>query len=379
MIKSELILYKKKNVKNRNLLLFGGWLLKSNKTNSNNIVSANFKNTSYIEAENDISYKIAIKLTNLLSISLNKILRIKKKNIYWKTILYPWALFYCNHFVCLIRRAEAILKLNKKFNCKIENYSFYKKKIPNELIDFALFAASENWNASQIRDIFLLLQKKNKKINFQLINNPNKEIFKKFSARKYNTFKDRVLSFFLYLTSFLPVRKKQPFIIGSFLPWFHDIFLKIFFFSFPKNFKSPKINYKKPNLTLRDKLIDDLISKRNLSKYEKIIFYNIKHLLPVAYLESHNSIREKTKKINWPSNPKFIFTSQNHGWDEFFKIWCAEKRSQGTPFFIGQHGSGYNTLKSSKRSIEEIVADNFITWGWKNRNSFHVPGFMFKI
>jgi putative transferase (TIGR04331 family) len=380
MKKYELVLYKKyANIKNKNLLLFGNWLAEGKKRGGLKILPLNSANITFSERKNDICYKIAIKLTNSLSIALNKILILNKNYTYWKTILYPWVLLYTTHIICLTRRAEAILKNKKKFFCKIENYSLYKKKIPNDTESFSSFCATEEWNASQVKVIFDFLQKKKeKKIKFKLIKNNYKIFFLKHTPRTYNNFKDKILNIFFYLTNFLPVRNDQPFIIGPALPWFHEILLKISYFSAPKLYKSPKIIYNKKDLRIRNKLVNILMQNKKLSNLEKIVFSNVKYLIPKAYLESYVSILMKTKKVNWPTRPKFIFTSFNFMWDEFFKIWCAEKRSMGIPFFIGQHGSTYNTLKSSKYYIEEIVPDNFITWGWKNRDNFHIPAFVFK-
>ena len=224
----------------------------------------------------------------------------------------------------------------------------------------------------------IFFKKIKKKITFKLKKNIYKKNFIKHEPRKYNNFKDKILNIFFYLMNFLPSRNAQPFIIGSALPWLHDILLKISYFSFPKIYESPKIIYKKNDLKIRKKLVNILMQNKKLSKLERIVFSNVKYLIPKAYLENYNLILTKTKKINWPFRPKFIFTSFNHGWDEFFKIWCAEKRSMGIPFFIGQHGSTYNTLYSSKYYTEEKVPDNFITWGWKNCNNFHVPAFVLK-
>jgi putative transferase (TIGR04331 family) len=380
MKKNELVLYKKYvNIKNANLFLFGNWLLEGKKKKGLKILTLNSANLTFSERKNDICYKIANKLSNSLSISLNKLFNLNKNHAYWNTILYPWIFSYTTYIICLIRRVEAILKIKKKFICKIENHSFFKKKIPNELVDFASFLSSEDWNASQVKVICDFLQKnKKKKIIFKLIKNTYKKSFLKHEPRSYNTFKDKILYIFFYVMNFLPSRNEQPLIIGSGLPWLQDILLKISYFSFPKIYESPKIIYKKNDLKIRKKLVNILIKNKKLSKLERIVFSNVKYLMPKAYLENYNLIVTKTKKINWPFRPKFIFTSFNHGWDEFFKIWCAEKRSMGIPFFIGQHGSSYNILNSSKYYIEEKVPDNFITWGWKNRNNFHIPAFVLK-
>lgn len=381
MITNELVLYKKILKSKKKLFLFGKWLLDWQSQKYLYIVPSNSKNTVPIEVGADVVNKLALKLTSALSKALNEILLKKENNIYWKTILYPWAWYYSNHIICLIRRCETILKLNKKLNCKVENFSYYNKITPSNFNEFITLTGSEYWNAAIIKNIFQFLEggKNKKKIRFQLLNKKKKIIIKYYPERVYNNFKQICIRFFFNILNLLPTRNNQPLIISSFLPTIQEALLKISFFSFPKIFTSPKIVHKKPNTKVRNKLISILKKNKNLSFNELIAINNLQNCLPTAYLEGHNKILIETDKINWPIKPKFIFTSNNHIWDDFFKTWCAKKRCMGSFLFIGQHGANFGTNKSSIYYPEEIIPDKLFTWGWKLRKNFHIPSFTFKV
>ena len=295
--------------------------------------------------------------------------------------MYPWLYYYCNFITCISRRAETILNLHKSLNCKIVNYDYFKKIVPHNFDNFNELSGNEFWNGPIIFDIFSHLEKKNNKkfIKFNHTKKNKRILKKKFYPVTYNTFKDKILNIFLNINNYLPIRKTQPFVISPYLPNIHEILLKISYFSFPKKFKSPDIKYTKANFQMRKKLIKILLKNKKLKNYDLIAVNNLFNCLPLAYLENHKSILRKTQKINWPSKPKFIFTSNNHIWDEFFKIWSAKQRSRGTPFFVGQHGANFGTNKSSIYYCEEVVPDKLFTWGWSLRKSFHIPTFNTKI
>ena len=43
--------------------------------------------------------------------------------------------------------------------------------------------------------------------------------------------------------------------------------------------------------------------------------------------------------------PKVIFTSNAYSFDDFFKIWSAEKKEKNTKYIIGQHGGNHAMAK----------------------------------
>ena len=109
---------------------------------------------------------------------------------------------------------------------------------------------------------------------------------------------------------------------------------------------------------------------------EKIIFEMLFDLIPICFLEGYQDLNEIVKKLDWPNNPKLIFTSNSFDTDEVFKFWTASKISQGTKYIVGQHGGNYGTHCYTKHTIEEKTSDIFLTWGWSDGLEQHTPAFV---
>ena len=89
-------------------------------------------------------------------------------------------------------------------------------------------------------------------------------------------------------------------------------------------------------------------------------------------------LQKNVRDQYWPKFPKFIFTSNNFYFDEVFKLYAALNVEAGKKYYVGQHGGNYGTQRYKSPRIEELTADKFITWGWKDGMSQHTPGFIFK-
>ena len=102
-------------------------------------------------------------------------------------------------------------------------------------------------------------------------------------------------------------------------------------------------------------------------KYSNIYSSYLIDLFPLIFLEGFDQIENKSKSINWPNNPKFIFTSVSYYCDEVFKLWTAYKQEKGFKYFVGQHGNNWQqTNKINNRetgNIEEIISDKFLSAG----------------
>ena len=174
------------------------------------------------------------------------------------------------------------------------------------------------------------------------------------------------------------VRDNDAFIINSYLPKKEEIKLQFALLQFPQLW-GPANAHKtiRPDQDLRNRLAGNIESE---SKYrlERILRAMLFELIPICYLEGFSSLNENIKQLPWPSNPKFIFTSNNFDFDEIFKLWAATKIELGSKYYIGQHGNNYGTHRYMYPAIEEETADKFLTWGWTDGLPQHTPAFVLK-
>ena len=171
-------------------------------------------------------------------------------------------------------------------------------------------------------------------------------------------------------------RNSDPFIINSHLPN-KDVFkLQLALGQLPKRWRRTSCVVSEPNTQLRELL---RLNVKGYSGLKKAIYFFVFDILPSCYLEGYSKLVNEAKAVSWPSNPRFIFTSNSFDTDEVFKAWAGEKVEQGVPYFIGQHGNNTGTLKYCQDEIECLeIADKFITWGWSDNNAKCAPAFIFR-
>jgi putative transferase (TIGR04331 family) len=108
-----------------------------------------------------------------------------------------------------------------------------------------------------------------------------------------------------------------------------------------------------------------IVAGKCRSDFEDFAGALIPQQIPTAYLEGFDQLIEQVRNLPWPDQPKIIWTSNSHNWDDVFKAWAAEKRECGSPLVIGQHGGHYGTGCWSFVEDHEIAAsDCYLSWGW---------------
>lgn len=104
--------------------------------------------------------------------------------------------------------------------------------------------------------------------------------------------------------------------------------------------------------------------------------------IPICYVEDFDALRSlvSTEKV-FPKSCRVIFTANNFDTDEKFKVYTGFQVEDGAKYLTAQHGSNYGTHRFINPSVEELVADTFITWGWTKPTVGGVsyfPGFNFR-
>lgn len=184
----------------------------------------------------------------------------------------------------------------------------------------------------------------------------------------------------LMFGSILPAlgRQTDAFILNSYLPAKNEILLQLSLGQVPQRWRAPKL------FPLPVPRLEQRIPKWDSSghtRLENFVRELLPEVIPICFLEGYEPLLKSMQRANWPSRPRFIFTSNNFDTDEQFKIWAAEKAEKGTPYFTGQHGNNYGThfYHGNQSFPERVAADRFLTWGWNDGLKNTIPAFNFKI
>lgn len=318
---------------------------------------------------------------------LNKYHNTSFSERFWQIFIGHWFRLTITQLIFKIKALKQCLErfpVSSTLSFSFDKYSITPNSFLESIDDRLLLPWKENILYSKILN---LLKNVNFEIKYLDIKQKNKlkeqqDIYVKNINYKQQFFLNLIKYYNKLSKKF--VRKNDALIINSYLPLKDEIRLQLSLGQFPQlwKYKVPiNWNQKLQNLNLnpekRDKLIKNFESNSD-NDLEIIICKLLFELLPKIYLEGFEELRNIAYKQPWPESPKFIFTSNEFFSNEIFKLWSALKVENGIKYFIGQHGNNYGTMKYRSPRVEEIVADKFITWGWKNNSKKFIPAFIFK-
>ena len=321
-----LIFSKKNSLSNQKKIFTDSWLLLNKKNISNFEVISHLKSNK-IKIE-DFKYvkKIYSNCTKKLTIALNKFHQKNYKQKEWEILIF---FFLSNYIFWAYERWKIIKKIkNKNKLLPVEVFSFSKNRfITQDSLEFHRLAKTNNWNDWLYSKI----------IEAQKINLKKKKI----KIKKDIKVNKKNLVFLKIINFFLPKNKDQYFLKNLFLPIALNIRLKLNLKIKLRIFNNLKLN----NITEfsnERKIIGKIYSK---DKFENFIYKTLPEIMPVNYLENFNLIENNLKLLNWPINPKIIFTSYDHYHNDIFKIYTINKIRNKCKFYILQHGhQGHHDL-----------------------------------
>jgi putative transferase (TIGR04331 family) len=336
-------------------------------------LGASKKDADYVEART-----LEDMLFPLLCNTLNEHHGVQHNERFWQIVLGHWLRRYVDAMLNRFKTLEQCLQVHE-----ISGYTAYaNNQYHLATLDShsAIWALNDDrWNNELTVRMLDLLGVKN--IPIELIGGCSLSGFRVKVLSTTPTLKKRVIKCVSKLIGKLArllVRNNDAFIVNSYLPKIEEIKLQLALGQCPQLRDSSKFDtLDKPDRRLRKELAKRLISKSD-NNLEYVVRVMVFELLPVCYLEGFLSLNVLVKRQPWPQSPKFIFTSNNFDTDEVFKLWAATKAELGSKYLIGQHGNNYGTHRFMCPTLEELSADKFLTWGWTDGLSQHVPAFLFK-
>lgn len=298
---------------------------------------------------------------------LNDYHNLSYSNIEWNIIIQHWLRDFIRHSFFKIKKFESIFVDYENVEIKIIEDESYRLCATNYKSAFALFS-DIYWNAVFDGKVIKLLKNKN-------LTSVKKNTQNNYKLSSNNTIKLLMNKLINYWSSIFSV--KRYFFIDSYLPYFFELkvrFLLGDFFSQYKPIQFP-IN-SQPSSSIRHSLTKKIV--RNTDDfYVKVISNLLFELMPISYLEGFGFIDNMVSRSSWPQTPNYVITANRFHFDDFFKIWAARRKSNGCKLIFLQHGGCYGTSAFQNPTIEECLADKFVTWGWGDGRNY-LKGFIVK-
>ena len=339
------------------------------------------------EDQKDTDYKEIIDLEKKIFSELYEILNqhfhVTYSERFWQIFLGPWFRAILQLLSNRINTLKQCMQSEEISGTTLYYSDYSALATPNLKSSYNFFFENKKWNNILNGRIINFLDNSKITINFidklstkyvyQNINSivdSNNNLTIKSKVKKY------IYKVYKKVTEIL-VRNNDSFLISTYFPTKELIKIELALRQFPQIWTRSGLNLDlKPNQSLRKNLTKKF-TKKSENDLENILRILLFELLPVCYLEGFEKLNKIVHQQPWPKSPKLIFTSNNFGTDEIFKLYTAIKTESGIKYYVGQHGNNYFTRRYHFPKIEQKTCDKFLTWGWKMYPKY-IPTFIFK-
>jgi len=296
-----------------------------------------------------------------LVLLLNEIHSTNHNLRYWRIVIGPWLRYFIDvlfdRYEC-VKQAKEIGRITKS---TIYPYDL-DDVCPASFDEFWSEFTTDEWNEIVFSECLLELS-----IPYSLCND-TLVINKPATTNSLNFFdilKDKLKSLGNIYSKLLGRLQSGPVIINAYTSFYKVIKFQLQLKQLPYLFNlKPGFVASKKDLLLREKFSKIFVSS---DQFECLLARLIPLFMPKSYIEDFLKLRRNALNT-LPKNPKSIFTANAYLADEVFKIWAAEKTSQGIPLIIGQHGGNFGMVYLHQSEEHQVkIADNFASWGWEDK------------
>lgn len=285
---------------------------------------------------------------------------------YWRVLIGPWL----GEFIQILYDRWETIQSALAFG-EIEGVSSVESRhedcIPNDMLDFQKKCIEDEWNELIFSQ---LLQFTNLNVNYKK-NNHRKVESRKSLNSALKIYVKRLGNWLSCLFG-----GSKHFMIQTYLSNWDQFVFQISLGQLPRFWSSPS----SPKVNCRSYSILRTHSKQlKTDQFKTVLDSMLFRNMPLIYLEGYKELINSVNCLNWPKNPKTIFTSNSYESDDIFKAWAAQKIIKGSKLLIGQHGGGYGMMKYFFYETHQLkIADYFLTWGWERKfNRSIIPVGMF--
>jgi len=292
---------------------------------------------------------------------LNNYHEVEHKKRFWRILVGMWLGWFIQ---ISYERWLSILSLEQReesIHTKIIDYK-EDEFLPNDMLSFYNQIYEDRFNHYLFSEII----KFRKKFSFEEVPDEGIEQVREEIYSQNNVFK-RIIRGLQNRFSF---KSQRYFFINSGMQKFNLLVFQILlgqmpYFAESKDLELTKINKDRSSFKMNFDSEDNFI---------KFLQTQIEDLMPLAYLEGFKELSRRSEEVNWPKNPKSIWTSNSFFLNEIFKYWSAEKlESEEAKLIISQHGGLYGTSKwYFFEEHEREISDVYFSWGW-SRDKKTVP------
>ena len=277
------------------------------------------------------------RLSSLLGIGLNDAHQLDRSDRHWKILTGTWLRLFVDLLVSRIFTITALRATHPNLQLVAADESIIRRT-PFSTADFHTLTKFAEWNSLIYSDLwdFARTQLTSATLSHQRIESAKPE---------------------------LQLSKLSGFVLSAtYLPRIQEILLQLRLGAKPRRLQviAP------PEATVDSRARQQLLlDDSDTNEMEQILIKFLRTYLPTSFLEGFTDLRKSTHLMRFPNNPKAIFTSNRHIYDDVFNAWVADVTENGSRLILGQHGGHYGISKfpSFAERHECDIADTYLTWG----------------
>jgi putative transferase (TIGR04331 family) len=158
--------------------------------------------------------------------------------------------------------------------------------------------------------------------------------------------------------------KGRTYVSATYLPRLNEVLLQLRLGRLPQKMNISRLLTVEINAQSREILRK---STGSMASGAEVTLALLPMYMPCVYVEGYKSLFETSKPWKSKRHPKVIFTANRHLYDDVFNFWTALAVESGSRLVVAQHGGNYgiSEFPSFAENHETLVADRYITWGWK--------------
>ncbi|WP_158586402.1 LIC12162 family transferase [Leptospira yasudae] len=298
--------------------------------------------------------------------NLNQIHGIDRSLEFWRIVVGPWLGYFTHIAFDRYETVRSTVGLRETLTFPNLHDFDVDQITPNDSSDFFLLHIIDHWNQylyeKALEYLVLEIDRKKKCL---LSRNQNQKRRKQTVTEKG---REVLKDIFYALTSF-SISDTEAYFISDYFPGKVSFLLQLKLGQIPRRRRNLELESFKFQKSVRDKWqISD-----SQPGFEEFIKSLLPLQIPKVYIEGFNLLQVEVTKRNWPKKPRLIFTSNSHIGNDSFKLFVAEKKREGTPLVLSQHGGFFGIGELSfLEDHEKRIADRYLTWGWADSDQSNV-------
>lgn len=277
------------------------------------------------------------RLSSLLGVGLNDAHQLDRSDRHWKILTGTWLRLFVDLLVSRIFTITALRATHPNLQLVAADESIIRRT-PFSTADFHTLTKFAEWNSLIYSDLwdFARTQLTSATLSHQRIESAKPE---------------------------LQLSKLSGFVLSAtYLPRIQEVLLQLRLGAKPRRLQviAP------PEATVDSRARQQLLlDDSDTNEMEQILIKFLRTYLPTSFLEGFTDLRKSTHLMRFPNNPKAIFTSNRHIYDDVFNVWVADVTENGSRLILGQHGGHYGISRfpSFAERHECDIADTYLTWG----------------